>query len=109
MCSRTLGPATVPSLVTWPTIKKVIPASLARRRRTPVVSLTWETDPAADWTEEEYMVWMESTTQISGFVSSRISEIVSRSVSQRKVMLSPNSPTRLALRAIWRRDSSPEM
>ena len=41
MCSRTLGPATFPSFVTWPTIKIDTPSPLAICIRIFVDSRTW--------------------------------------------------------------------
>ena len=48
MCSSTRGPATVPSLVTCPTMKMEMPLLFASRRKTPVDSRTWETLPGAE-------------------------------------------------------------
>ena len=66
MCSSTLGPATVPSLVTWPTMRIDTPNPLASCSRTLVDSRTWDTAPGAADTDSLYMVWMESMTTASG-------------------------------------------
>ena len=50
MCSRTRGPATVPSFVTWPTIKMEVPMPLASCKNRFVASRTWDTLPGADET-----------------------------------------------------------
>ena len=56
ICSSTLGPATVPSFVTCPTIKIGIPIPFASCISTWVDSLTCETLPGAEDTSSLYIV-----------------------------------------------------
>ena len=48
MCSSDLGPASDPSLVTWPMMKVVMPRALARKRSWVATSRTCEIEPGAD-------------------------------------------------------------
>ena len=47
MCSSTRGPASAPSLVTWPTSTMAVPLALAARVRCAAHSRTWATEPGA--------------------------------------------------------------
>ncbi len=53
MCSSTRGPASAPSLVTWPTRMTAMPVALAMRVRWAAHSRTWATEPGAlvSWSE----------------------------------------------------------
>ena len=66
MCSRILGPAMAPSLVTWPTRNTLHPLVFARRISIEADSLTWDTLPGALAISGRYMVCMESTTITAG-------------------------------------------
>ena len=48
MCSITRGPASAPSLVTWPTRMTVVPLALASRVSCAAHSRTWATEPGAE-------------------------------------------------------------
>ena len=109
MCSKTLGPATTPSFVTWPTIKMEIPIPFAICINTPVDSRTCDTLPGAEETSSLYMVCMESMITICGFSRSITVFIVSKFVSHKSVSESPKVPIRSALILICCRDSSPDI
>ncbi|CPP36880.1 Uncharacterised protein [Bordetella pertussis] len=47
MCSSTRGPASAPSLVTWPIITMAMPVCLASRVSCAAHSRTWDTEPGA--------------------------------------------------------------
>ena len=66
MCSSTLGPAKVPSLVTWPTRNTDNPVVLAWRMMAEALCRTCDTLPGADELSEETMVWILSITSTSG-------------------------------------------
>ena len=61
-CSSTRGPASPPSLVTWPTSTTGTPRRLASPTRRCAHSRTCTTLPGADGTSGSAMVWMLSTT-----------------------------------------------
>src|ERR1041385_6932392 len=61
MCSRVLGPAMMPPLVTWPTTTTAVPLSLAKRMRRAAHSRTWPTLPGALSSDSMYTVWIESS------------------------------------------------
>ena len=109
MCSSTRGPATVPSLVTWPTIKTETPSPFASPKSTEVASRTWETLPGAELEFSLYMVWMESMITVCGRTSRMVSEMMSRFVSQNRRSLSEKLPIRAARILICFKDSSPEI
>ena len=71
-------------------------------------SRTCETLPGEELTEETDSVWMESTTTISGLLSSIVSRICSASVAEVSSTRSPVTPSRFARSLICRRLSSPE-
>ena len=81
MCSSTRGPASAPSLVTWPTSTMLTPSSLAARVRWAAHSRTCATDPGAEVSWSEYTVWMESITATSGCTLCSVASIFSRWVS----------------------------
>jgi hypothetical protein len=68
MCSSTRGPASAPSLVTWPTSTTVQPLALATRVRCAAHSRTCATEPGAEVSWSEYTVWIESITQNAGLL-----------------------------------------
>jgi hypothetical protein len=59
----TRGPASVPSLVTWPTRITLVPLDLAKRVSCAAHSRTCATEPGADVSASLQSVWMESTTR----------------------------------------------
>ena len=65
-CSSTRGPASAPSLVTWPTSTVARSRLLASRTSRAAHSRTWATDPGAEPSSGSKTVWMESTTTRSG-------------------------------------------
>ena len=66
MCSSTRGPASAPSLVTWPTSTMREPLALATRVRCAAHSRTCATEPGAEVSWSEYTVWIESITATAG-------------------------------------------
>jgi hypothetical protein len=66
MCSSTRGPASAPSLVTWPTSTTATPLALAVRVRCAAHSRTCATEPGAEVSWSEYTVWIESITHTVG-------------------------------------------
>ena len=66
MCSSVRGPATVPSLVTWPMMQTDICVRLAICISRSVHSRTWLMLPGADGNCADATVWIESTTISDG-------------------------------------------
>ena len=62
MCSSTRGPASEPSLVTWPTRISPKPRLLASRISSNPEDRTWLTEPGALSMVSSHMVWMLSIT-----------------------------------------------
>jgi len=116
MCSKTRGPAIVPSLVTCPIRNTVTPLLFASSRRRAAHSLTCEIDPAADSMSGRVMVWIESMITSIGLVSSMCFRICARLVSVTSSkragrLRRPScsfSASRSARILICRSDSSPE-
>src|SRR3989338_1522965 len=79
ICSMTRGPASMPSLVTWPMINSAIPLDFARCVKIAEHSRTWLTLPGEEPTSVLYTTWMESTTTTSGLIFSMYSMIALRS------------------------------
>ncbi len=109
MCSKTLGPATIPSFVTCPTIKMDIPSPFASRSRLPVVSLTWLTEPGDAWISSRYIVWIESITTSSGLSANTTASTRSRFVSASSKRFPEASESLSARILICWGDSSPDM
>ena len=65
-CSSVLGPASVPSLVTWPTRITGTPCSLANAWRRAAAARTWPTEPAGPSSSSVVSVWIESTMSSAG-------------------------------------------
>ena len=107
MCSSTRGPASAPSLVTWPTSTIHTPLALAARVRCAAHSRTWATEPGADVSWSEYTVWIESMTAISGCTASSVARIFSSPISASTCTCEPSSPSRRARSATWAPLSSP--
>ena len=66
MCSSIFGPASAPSLVTWPMMKTVTPLPLASCISRRVHSRSWLTLPGDDSTSALWTLWIESITTIVG-------------------------------------------
>ena len=81
MCSRTFGPARLPSLVTWPTKIRTTPDCLAYRVSCAAQSRTCDTLPGAEVMPSECITCMESTTITRGRNSSAAARMASTSVS----------------------------
>ena len=60
-CSSVLGPASVPSLVTWPTRITGVAESLANAWSRAAVARTWPTEPCGPSSSSAMSVWIEST------------------------------------------------
>jgi hypothetical protein len=108
MCSSDFGPARLPSLVTWPMRKVVIPLPLATKRSWVATSRTWLMLPGAEANLDEKTVWTESTTSAAGFSSSTWSRMRSSEVSAIRKSPPPWMPRRSPRILICRSDSSPE-
>ena len=80
-CSSVRGPATVPSLVTWPTKNMGMCKVLASLWSLWAVSLTWEIEPGAESKSPVSKVWTESTITRLGFKLEIVPIIASTSVS----------------------------
>ena len=78
MCSSTRGPASAPSLVTWPTSTMVMPLALAARVRCAAHSRTCATEPGAEVSWSEYTVCIESITAMLGRTAESVARIFSR-------------------------------
>ena len=107
MCSSTLGPASEPSLVTWPTSSSTVLVRLAKRVSAAADSRTCETPPGADDRSSRCMVWMESMISTSGFSRSAVARIVSTLVSASILRPWVGSCRRWARIATCDSDSSP--
>jgi hypothetical protein len=107
MCSSTLGPASVPSLVTWPIITTDTPVCLDRRVSCAAHSRTWATEPGADCSCSEYRVWIESTTTTAGRRASIDAQMRSSEISASSGRRATSRPSRRARSATWAADSSP--
>ena len=107
MCSSTRGPASVPSLVTWPTSTIAVPLALAMRVSCAAHSRTWATEPGAEVSCSEYSVWIESMTQKSGASASSAATIFSRWISASTRTRLPSRPSRRARSATCAPLSSP--
>ena len=108
MCSSTLGPARLPSLVMWPMSIMGTEDSLAYFRRREAHSRTWDTLPATDSRSSEAMVWMESMITSPGWMLEICSSIFCRDVSQTMNTFSLGRPMRSALILICFALSSPD-
>ena len=109
MCSSTRGPARVPSLVTWPTMITVMPLDLAMWVSCAAHSRTCATEPGADCSASEYIVWIESITATAGFSDFSCAWIFSRLISASRLSAEASSARRFARNAICCADSSPLM
>ena len=107
ICSSTRGPASAPSLVTWPTRKIAVPLCLAKRTSNAALSRTWATPPGADCSCSVKMVWIESITITLGFSTRAVAMMLSMQVSVITLSLSSGKPKRRARMATCCWDSSP--
>ncbi len=108
MCSSTRGPASAPSLVTWPTRKQAAPFCLLNATSFAADSRTCPIEPAAEASSPLVTVWIESTAMTSGASSSATSRIRSSEVSQRIDAFESPTPSRSPRMRICCADSSPE-
>ena len=108
MCSSTRGPASSPSLVTWPTRIRAMPLVLATCSSCAVTSRIWATEPGVEPTADDHRVWTESTTQADGCsCSSAATTALGLGLGESRRPLPP--PPRRTLRSLtWAADSSPE-
>ena len=97
MCSSTRGPASDPSLVTWPTRITAVPCSLATRSSRAATSRTWPTVPGAPPSSPQQRVCTESITQACGRRSWSTSSTRSSPVSASTGTLSALAPRSRAL------------
>ena len=107
MCSRTRGPASALSLVTWPTSTIVMPVAFATRVSCAAHSRTCATEPGAEVSCSLYTVWMESMTHTAGCSASSVATIFSRLISASTRTREPSSPSRRERSATCAPDSSP--
>src|SRR4029453_2038846 len=105
-CSRVLGPATAPSLVTWPTRKVAMERSLASRTSWAATSRTWPTPPGAPASSGSATVWTESTTTTGGRTCSPRLRTAPRSVSAASSSPGCRASRRSARSRTCSRDSS---
>ena len=107
-CSSTRGPATAPSLVTWPT--RITAQSI--RFATSIIALaasrTCPTEPGAPVIPSACSVWIESITQASGRSASSVAITASSEVSASAGTASAAAPSRSARSLTCAVDSSPE-
>src|SRR5215212_3059287 len=85
-----------------------MPSLLASRMSLAAHSRTCPTPPGAPESSGESSVWIESTTTALGRSWRIVASITSTSVSERTLKPLPSTPSRRALRATCRGDSSPE-
>ena len=100
MCSRTLGPARAPSLVTWPTRNTGTPVSLAKRVNLADEPRIWVTLPGDEGASSVNMVWIESTMRKAALRPWASAKMLSTEFSQRS-STSPPRPNRSARSRIW--------
>ncbi|OQC34894.1 MAG: hypothetical protein BWX65_00027 [Bacteroidetes bacterium ADurb.Bin057] len=81
MCSRTLGPAILPSLLICPIRMTGVPLSLAKRSKVAEHSRTWVILPGDDSAISVEMVCMESIMTSSGCIFLMCTKICSNDVS----------------------------
>lgn len=103
----TLGPAIVPSLVTWATKNKLIPNRLAKLTSALEQCLIWFTDPAGEGSVSLLSVWRESITTSEAFELGRTFSRTSSLVSQKILILLRCKPRRWARIFTCEGDSSP--
>ena len=106
-CSSVRGPATEPSLVTWPTSTVLSVRCLASAVSAAVTSRTWVTPPGTPSTPAALMVCTESTMSSRGSTASTCASSAAKSVSAARNRLSLIAPMRSARCRTWAADSSP--
>ena len=107
MCSSTRGPASAPSLVTWPTSTMQVPPALAARVRWAAHSRTCATEPGAEVSWSEYTVWIESITATAGCSAAMVARIFSSWISASTLTCELSRPSRRERSATWAPLSSP--
>ncbi len=109
MCSTTRGPASVPSLVTWPTRNSTNPRRFASRISSCAQARTWLTVPGAESRLSRYIVWIESMiTTSGGCATSSVAMMSRRFIAAARSTGACSKPSRRARRRTWSTDSSPE-
>ena len=108
MCSSTLGPAMLPSLLTCPITNTVTPCPFATCISAMVQSFTCPTPPAGESSSSLYSVWMESTISTSGCSSCTHSSTSPSRVSDSTNRFSLSTCSRSARSFSCRVDSSPD-
>ena len=107
-CSSTRGPATAPSLVTWPTRITAQSIRFAASITALAASRTCPTEPGAPVIPSACSVWIESITQAAGRSASSVARTASSEVSASAGTASAASPRRSARSRTCAADSSPE-
>ena len=107
MCSSTRGPASAPSLVTWPTSTIAQPLRLgdARQLRRAFAHLGHRARRRVSWSD--YTVWIESMTQKAGCSVSIVGDDLLQLDLGQHPHLRPSSPSRRARSATCAPLSSP--
>ena len=103
----TRGPASAPSLVTWPINTTAAPVDFAAAASSAAHSRTWATEPGADSTRSVRSVCTESTSTSDGCVSRHGSAIASTLVSASTTSASGSAGRRSARSRICSGLSSP--
>src|SRR5262249_19718118 len=106
-CSSTRGPASAPSLVTWPIRMHAVPLALACAVSSAADSRPCPTLPGADASGGVCSVGMESTTTAAGRKAASCSTTASAAVSARIITSALPSPSRSARSRTCCGDSSP--
>ncbi len=91
-CSSARGPATSPSLVTWPVMTTPMPSSLAMPTRASVQFRTCATPPGIWAAEGSRTAWMESTARRNGARARAVPSTVARSRPGANATASPAMP-----------------
>ena len=105
-CSRVLGPASDPSLVTWPTSTVARDRALASATRRWADARTCPTEPGAPPSVATCTVCTESTTSRSGSSRSRWATMASTAASPANHKSSWTASSRTARSRTWAADSS---
>ena len=108
MCSSSFGPATIPSLVTWPTSTTAAPRRRAMRTASCAHSRTCMTEPGAESTPSMCIVCIESMMSSSGGLSSTAADTAESEVVAANESGAFSRPRRRARRRSCSAPSSPE-
>ena len=105
-CSSVRGPASDPSLVTWPTSSVAIPSSLASRCTRIAPSRTWLTEPGPPGASGSCTAWIESIAITSGRIASACAHTCGNEVSHTTSRSGASVPSRPARSRTCAADSS---